>query len=380
MKQLYLLIGIAFCGLLFCIFSGSCENDNYSNTTITSTLVSSTTTSFYYQEEVKYTSPSTLNEFPIDLTNSSDYLIIANYDSYLEDENGTPYLNNGLTIGFTQTSSPHDVMAIEEGYVKDITTIRGDPFCGITISPQISGTGKGWLYYHIAENSLTKSIGEHVSKGEKIGELSDWGVEHEPYRYRLHLSRIESKTEEWSIFYLYQIGNPQRFFPDFKDDINPEIGEIYFSRKNGTAYFSPEELYGDIDVVVDVKDKIGLSMESKPYKYVSPYKILWKLSKKGDSTDVFKVTSFVFDGQFIKPVNLSFILRDDDTCDTALTKNQIYYVVSNTDGDGVVESGDNDFSFMTADFDDGDYILTVTAVDYAGNIAYKTVELTINNY
>jgi hypothetical protein len=89
--------------------------------------------------------------------------------------------------------------------------------------------------------------------------------------------------------------------------------------------------------------------------------------------------SFIFCRDLRPYENVDVIYKRDEICFTSSTfsRRDFYFIVTNTDGDSVVEATDAAYSWVTRDFPDGDYWVVVTACDAADNCARDSMLVTI---
>ncbi len=77
--------------------------------------------------------------------------------------------------------------------------------------------------------------------------------------------------------------------------------------------------------------------------------------------------------------NISVVYKDDAICNSRgdYEYRDFYFIVTNTDGDSLIEASDATYSWNTTGFLAGNYWIVVTASDPAGNVAKDSMMVTI---
>jgi len=91
--------------------------------------------------------------------------------------------------------------------------------------------------------------------------------------------------------------------------------------------------------------------------------------------------SFIFHGVLDYTNNVDVIYKDDAVCNTQgdYSSRTYYFIVTNTDGDSIVEASDASFAWETNDFPDGPYWVIVNAYDAAGNLQTDSMLVEVAN-
>jgi len=279
------------------------------------------------------------------------------------------------------------VYAVESGYVKAKFTIFGaDTHWRIVIADS-AGTGEcdGWLYAHIMQASIPVSVGDYVNAGDPIGVLVSW-PSGEPIH--LHLSRVRfaGDSAAWANgFWDYKwIANPLLFLAGAGDTISPSMGDALYNglfaicANETDSYFDVgDDISGDVDIVGCAYDYCASGKDT-----TNPYKIEYRI--EGDSSIPW-TTSFDFGGS-IDSYNgevdeLSHVVyKYDNTCNsTTYPGHNYYFILTNTDGDAILEVDDKNYSWQTPYFHNGEYKILARASDFDGNSYMDSMTVTVRN-
>ncbi len=281
--------------------------------------------------------------------------------------------------------------AVDSGWVK---AAFGGGGYGIYIgdTPGIETPGYGWEYGH-TEYFKVKA-GDYVNQGDPVCEVA-------LNQGHIHLSRVRVSSGSWkkeNVEYL----DPDKYFV-YKDTIAPEVVTPFFYFKNDSDIpfdnGSPPSVFGDVDIVVPMRDHAEASL-SGPYHYPwSVARIEYEISGEHIQPVTLKsidFTKMVFAGwtgsfyyqsvfAFHKPHYLPIFGKRGLDYDTP-EPNFHYYIITNTDGTGefgTINVYDHcllyqSYAWNTSALDeqgnrkfpDGLYTITVAAYDFKGN---KTV-------
>ena len=289
---------------------------------------------------------------------------------------GSPYLHPGIDI----MGNPGDsVFAVRPGYVKAVLTTSGEWHWRVaTGSSDGADSCNGWLYAHLEQSSIAVHEGDHVEQGQFLGRLVEWpGYDF----HHCHFACIRDAGTRWHANWRF-VGNPYDSL-EIRDDTEPPVirnayGEYLFAINDPahpSQYYNPgEPISGDIDIIARIDDLVG-----DPYWRLNPHRI--EFSVHGEYDNFGPILSFDFSGA-LPPDNLmDIIYRADQVCPSKgdYEERDYYFVITNTDGDGVVENSDNAYSLHTAAFVDGQYWIVVTAYDGVGNSTSDSMQVTFLN-
>lgn len=293
---------------------------------------------------------------------------------------GNPYLHSGIDVMGITIGRP--VYAVQSGVVKAWLTISGDWHWRLAIADyETNDSVEAWLYAHIDSNQYHKNIGDSVAAGELIGYLVEWPVLHFDH---LHFARIKDAGAVWQYGDWAFIQNPLVIITPYDDTTEPAFENAYgnsrfaFCQNNTSNYLQPDSLTGSVDIIAKIYDDTGFPLYNPVWERLIPYKIEYEIH---GPQYVPTTLSFIFYGVLYYQYNVDVIYKDDATCYTQgdYDFREYYFIVTNTDGDSVVEASDAAYSWITTDFPDGDYWVVVTAYDAAGNYGKDSMLVTIDN-
>ncbi|UCG42378.1 MAG: T9SS type A sorting domain-containing protein [candidate division WOR-3 bacterium] len=297
------------------------------------------------------------------------------YQNYSSRRSGG-YFHNGIDI---ITPSRHNaaVVAVAHGWVKGWGTISADLHWRLAISDSSMGfTGRapGWLYAHIDPDRPHSLVGDEVYPGDTIGFLVYWtvsGFDH------IHFARISDTGATWNRFPDYTwwfIENPLLTLDPSGDLLAPVFEEarpgreFAFCVNNTSSYLEAESLYGPVDIIARVYDKTGYTTGSDTWDKLAPYRIGYMIRRADGQVVVPWTRSFEF-SNVIDHANVYVVYQWDNTCKSYgdYGRRVYYFVVTNTDGDSLIESSDAAQSWDTEAVQDADYWVLVRASDHVGN-------------
>jgi hypothetical protein len=321
---------------------------------------------------------------------SSWHKVFQSYGMYqcLPEGECSPFLHTGIDIAAPEGTP---VYAVESGYVKAVlTTYFGLYRYWRVVVADSAGTEEcdGLMYAHVVEHTIPVSVGDWVEKGDYLGDIVNWsyyGYEH------LHFSKIRyaGDSAAWADWIKWEfVGNPLEEM-DVSDDTDTPVFEnaygnqlLAFCIDETSGYFSEgEPLSGNVDIVCRVYDYHNFYL-TKIVPYIIEYKI------EGDSS-VPWTNSVCFTG----PIgaygylpNPDIIYKDDNVCNTRSVyydptdEQDYFFIVTNTDGDSVIENSDVSSSWQTPNFRNGEYKIFVRASDLAANTAVDSMTVAVANF
>ena len=160
-------------------------------------------------------------------------------------------------------------------------------------------------------------------------------------------------------------------YPPVIQNCYPEHKFAFF--ENWTHnYFSPgAPISGDVDIIARVGDNINNMIWLN-----APYSLAHEIYNDTMTTGL--IHSLTFTGQLFWAQNINVIYQDDTQFDTRGDYNAriFYHIITNTDGDSVIEASDAAGCWATTDFDNGDYWVKVFVADRDGFIGtgFDTVD------
>ncbi|MCD4683114.1 MAG: hypothetical protein K8R86_07505, partial [Bacteroidales bacterium] len=309
------------------------------------------------------------------------------YEQHMGDGSGDwSYLHQGLDI---EVPIDEPTYAVEEGWVKLVLTLGGAIYWRVAVSPvQVSGYSDGWLYAHLVESSIQVDVGDYVQVHDYLGDIiywaNDWG--------HIHFVNIKDQgdiwyydDDEWGINF-----NPLLALNPITDDVPPIIEEFSTSSKFGftenetSNYLDPDSLYGDIDIIVEISDYHGFSEWEQP-----AFKTYYWFNKLPENTTVFPKTlgqilnhqySFYSSGSYYPYADIIYKKDYWHPSPPWMNWDRDYFqILTNNNGDSIIELSEAQLAFPTLDYPDGEYRLFVEAWDEFGNMAIDSQDVEIDN-
>lgn len=302
-----------------------------------------------------------------------------NWGEYQE-YGGWPYMHPGIDVMGITIGKP--VYAVDSGVVKAWLTISGLWHWRLAIADyETTDSVEAWLYAHIDPAHYHKNIGDQVTEGELIGYLVEWpimGFDH------LHFARIKDAGSVWEYGDWAFVQNPLVIIEPYDDTTRPVFenavsnDRFAFCVNNTSMYLQSDSLYGDVDIIAKIHDDNGLPLLYPVWERLIPYKIEYEINGPEHQPTML---SFIFFGVLRWDENVDVIYKDDGVCDSQgdYDYRDYYFIVTNADGDSVVESSDAACSWVTTDYPDGDYWVVITASDAAGNYTKDSMLVSVKN-
>jgi hypothetical protein len=300
---------------------------------------------------------------------------------------GTPYMHPGIdpfpdTIG-------QALYAVAHGWVKAWGTTQAEFHYRLAISdsPMARTTRTtGWLYAHVDVTRWHKSFGDEVNEGELIGYIVPWpvtGFDH------VHFARISDTGATWARFpnlTWWFIQDPLTIITPVVDTTKPTFEDartgyrFAFSRNNSAAYFRPDTLKGDVDIIAKIYDRINPYTSSPIWNRQVPQTLTYSIRGPYRSQDESLAVTF----KYVLPQGAredSAVYKQDATCRSWGDYNtrDYFFIVTNGDGDSVIEATDTSGTWLTTSFPDTSYWVKVTARDARGNSRSDSMQVTTAN-
>jgi hypothetical protein len=298
-----------------------------------------------------------------------------NYGEY-QYYGGAPYLHPGIDI-LQPAGSP--VYAVKSGIVKAVLTTSAEYHWRVAVGDSAgSGWCDGWLYAHLNLSTIQVQVGDSVHVGDYLGNIVSWpvaGFNH------LHFVKIRNQGVTWASDWEF-IANPLDELTPI-DEPDPPLFEnarpgakFAFCYNNSHYYFDPgSPLSSQVDIVAKVSDKTN-----HPSWRLIPYRIDYSIFN--DSVSFGPVLSFIFTDTLYWEDNVSAIYQNDGTCYTQgdYDYRDFFFIVTNTDGDSVVEASDFFLGWDTEQFPNASYWVKVDASDRYGNSSADSMQVVVENY
>jgi hypothetical protein len=298
------------------------------------------------------------------------------------------YFHNGIDI-ITPGRHNAPVVAVAHGWVKGWGTISADLHWRLAISDsglEFTGRAPGWLYAHIDSDLPHAGVGDEVFPGDTIGSLVYWtvsGFDH------CHFARISDTGAMWNRFPGYTwwfIENPLLTLEPSGDLLDPVFEEARPGRRfafcvnNTSTYLEAESLYGQVDIIARVYDKTGYTTTNPEWDKLSPYRIDHMI-RRIDGLVVVPWTCSVEFSNIVDGADVYVVYQWDNTCKSYgdYERREYYFVVTNTDGDSLIEASDAVESWDTEAVQDADYWVLVRASDHVGNLTTDSMLVHTSN-
>ncbi|MBN2465201.1 hypothetical protein JXD38_06225 [candidate division WOR-3 bacterium] len=310
----------------------------------------------------------------------------GNYQNY----GGGPYFHNGIDV-ITPDVHGRRVHAVRHGWVKAWGTIQEDLHYRLAIcdtSSDFTGRAEGWLYAHIDSARWHRNLGDEVQEGDSIGYLVTWPIK--ATFDHLHFSRISDTGATWQRFpdaTWWFVQNPLTIIRPNTDMVAPVFEnartnqKFAFCRDNrNNSYVRYDSVVGEVDIIAKVYDKTGYTTGQDTWDKLAPYQIDYSI-KREDGLVVVPWTigvqfSNVLDGSLV-----NVVYKADNTCRSRgdYERREYYYIVTNTDGDSIIEASDTTGEWNSGLVGDTTYWVYVRATDVYGNTTLDSMQVRTRN-
>ncbi len=310
----------------------------------------------------------------------------GNYQNY----GSGGYFHNGIDV-ITPDTSGSEVRAVRHGWVKGWGTIQAELHYRLAVcdtSPDFTGRAEGWLYAHIDAARWHRNVGDEVQEGEVIGYLVAWPIaatfDH------CHFARISDTGATWMRFpnvTWWFIQNPLTIIQPNTDTEVPVFENTRSSwrfaicRDNANnSYLNPDSVVGDVDIIAKVYDKTGVSTGNATWDKLAPYQLDYMI-RRADGLVVVPWTIGVQFSNILNGSDVSVVYKRDNTCRSQgdYDYRNYYFIVTNTDGDSIIESSDVNGKWASGLVGDAEYWILVRASDVAGNMAVDSMKVRTRN-
>jgi hypothetical protein len=311
--------------------------------------------------------------WPFDPGNVS--LPLGNDYGEYQNYGGDPYYHPGIDI--LQAWGSH-VYAVKAGVVKAVLTTSGEYHWRVSVGDS-AGTQwcDGWLYAHLDKNTIQVQVGDTVEVGDYLGNIVFWPIAD---FHHLHFVKIRNHGMPWQSDWKFIANALDELVPI--DDPDPPVIEnargsykFAFCQNNTHTYFNPgAPVKGDVDIVSKIYDKVN-----HPSWRLVPYAI--EYSVYNDSITIGPIPSFTFTDTLWWDQNVDVTYQNDSICNSRgdYDYRDFYFVVTNTDGDSVIESADKNSAWHTQDYPNGTYWVKVKAYDRFGNSDAESMQVSVSN-
>ena len=300
----------------------------------------------------------------------------GNYQNY----SSSPYCHNGQDI-MVPAQSP--AVASKPGYVKKVWFGGSPMYNGVTVADSAGAAFcSGYMYYHIDDTTIQVQEGDTIAVGDTLGFIATWTV---AGFHHNHFSANHNSGVIWSDFGAFY-HNPLLDLSPNNDSTVPTFLNAYSGQRfaiclnNTSTYQTKDSVHGTVDLICRLDDKINhriwrvavyridYSVRDTSGSYVVP---LTRAVEMSDSIDGYS------------PYQSRVVYKQDATCDTRCNYDslarQYYYIITNTDGDSLIEPSDSLAGWNTTLSPDGDYWVKVIARDEYSNTAVDSMMVKLRN-
>jgi hypothetical protein len=290
------------------------------------------------------------------------------------------YCHNGQDI-MVPAQSP--AVAIKPGYVKRVW-LGGSPlYNGVTVADSAGAAFcSGYMYYHLDDTTIQVQEGDTIAVGDTLGYIATWTVAEFHHN---HFSANRNSGVIWQDYGSFYHNPLLDLAPD-DDSTVPTFLDAYPGQRfaicvdNTSTYQMKDSVYGTVDLICRLDDhinhrlwrvciyRIDYSIRDTSGSYVVP---LTRSVEMSDSIDGYS------------PYQSRVVYKQDTTCNTRCDYDslarQYYYIITNTDGDSLIEPSDSLAGWNTTLSADGDYWVKAIARDEYGNSATDSMMVKVRN-
>ena len=346
-----------------------------------------TSTVFAFLAAVLATSPALATNWPL-VPLDSVHPLGNNWGNY-QDYGGSPYFHNGIDV-ITPDVHGRRLSAVQHGWVKGWGTIQESLHYRLAIcdtNSSFTGRAEGWLYAHIDAARWHRNLGDEVQEGDSIGYLVQWPID--ATFDHCHFARISDTGATWMRFpsvTWWFIQNPLTIIRPNSDLLAPVIEnartsqKFAFCRNNTNTYLRYDSLVGDVDIIAKVYDKTGATTGNPTWDKLAPYEIDYSIKRH----DGLVVVPWTIGVQFSNTLNgslVNVVYKADNTCRSYgdYDQREYFYIVTNNDGDSIIESSDTGGKWATGTVGDTTYWVYVRASDVYGNTTLDSMLVRTRN-
>ncbi|MEW6104440.1 MAG: carboxypeptidase-like regulatory domain-containing protein [bacterium] len=255
------------------------------------------------------------------------------------------------------------------GYIAGIYIDPLNPkFCWISVK-ETSDSPNAWYYGHTTHfkkpDGTDWKKDDPVSKNDRLAKTVDFGIANDHLEFGKWKNTVDPKGIHIGLL------NPLQVLDDYEDNRDPVIDEWKFYSEDTQMYMNNKQLRGKIDIIVKASDQTKWFWGEWFKNDAGIYKIGYQILNK-DKTQALSSERILMEATEEQPPNNLI----DVVYDIGLSGNtDFYYILTNTDNDGVVEPSDRNECWDTTGISDGEYVIRVKAWDVCGNC--KTDDLTV---
>ncbi len=313
-----------------------------------------------------------------------------NWGNY-QDYGDGPYFHNGIDI-ITPGAQGRKVVAVAHGWVKAWGTISPGSsiyhrFAICDTNSAFTGRAEGWLYAHIDSTRWHRNLGDEVQAGDSIGYLVPWPVDGFNH---CHFARISDTGATWQRFPYptwWFVQNPLTIIRPNTDAVAPVIENARTNRRfafcrdnRNNSYLNGDSLVGKVDIITKVYDKTGATTGDSTWDKLAPYEVDYSIRR----ADGLVVVPWTIGVQFSNTLDgslVNVVYKADNTCESwgNYDYRDYYFIVTNSDGDSIIEASDTAGNWDTGMVGDTTYWVCVRASDVYGNTTLDSMQVRTRN-
>jgi len=312
-----------------------------------------------------------------------------NWGNY-QDYGSGPYFHNGIDV-ITPDVHGRRVHAVRHGWVKAWGTIQAELHYRLAIcdtSSDFTDRAEGWLYAHIDPARWHRSLGDEIQEGDSIGYLVTWPID--ATFDHIHFSRISDTGATWMRFpdaTWWFVQNPLTIIRPNTDLLAPVIENARGSQRfafcqnnRNNSYLSSDSLVGEVDIIAKGYDKTGYTTGQDTWDKLAPYEIDYSIRREDSLVVVPWTIGVQFSNRLDGPL-VNVVYKADNTCRSEgdYSSREYYYIVTNTDGDSIIEAADTSGMWDTGVVGDTTYWVCVRASDVHGNSTTDSMQVRTRN-
>jgi hypothetical protein len=246
-------------------------------------------------------------------------------------------------------------------------------YSGIMIG-EGNGPSDGWVHWHLTYSTIPFNVGDPVYTDDHIGDLADWPVDEFHHDHFTRMYYTGSWYEATGNPLEWMVPNTDPDAPVFRNARGDDLFAFRTNELAGPTYHDPDALEGEVDIVALIGD-----LTNHPTWELAPYTISWWVDGSGGSVP--ETTFVTFTGDIPPDNTVEIIHSTDSVCFTRgnYDYRNFYYIITNTDGDGVPDYLEHLEAWDTTLLPDGDYTVYVKAVDQYDNETTESMAVTIDN-
>ena len=305
----------------------------------------------------------------------SSHALGNTYGEY-QDYGGEPYMHPGIDI-LHPAGTP--VYAVKAGWVKAVLTTAAELHWRVAIADSAGAdSSDGWLYAHLALETIAVGVNDHVDSGQFLGNIVAWPTSN---FHHVHFVKIRSAGLVWTANWLF-VGNPLDELVNIDDFVAPYFVDINldapfrFCRDNSDVFFNVgAPLNGNVDIVAHCHDRVG-----HPTWVVTPNEMSYQIYS--DSVSLGPFLAYKFTRQLLWDKSYHTLFKNSGPCNSEgdYQNRQFYEILTNHNNDTLITPFDTAGNWATGLVPNDTYTIKVWAKDRYGNTAVDSMDVATANF